>query len=177
MRCPLLPYAPFDADDVEYEDEDSPTGTLVSDLQRRLLELGARDIDGSPPEITGRYDVRTARILAHWIAADSARWPDPTLLEATWGHPMTDCRVWRALGFDCEGVDVVPGVTPMAEAILAAAESGKLSLDCARRPHPAARSSDWLFGSVLAASGLFVALTSGRRRRQSWRGLQRPYFR
>ena len=166
MRCPLLPYSPSDAASVSYGDADSPTGALISDLQRRLAALGARDMDGSLPEATGRYDAKTARILAHWIASDVSRWPDPALVEVAWGHPSTDCRVWRALGFDCEAVEVVPGVTPMADAILAAAESGRLSLDCSRAPTRAgARTPDWLFGGLLAAGGLFVAVTSGKMRR------------
>lgn len=115
---------------VPYSDADTPTGTLVSDLQRRLAELGARDMDGSPPEVTGRYDEKTARILSHWIAADTERWPEAAWLEATWGHPVTDCGVWRALGFACEAVEVVPGVTPMADAIERAVEAGTLSLTC-----------------------------------------------
>ena len=161
----MLPYGTMDALTVDYRDADSPTGTLVSDLQRRLLEWGARDIDGSPPEVTGRYDERTARILAHWIAQDSTRWPDPALLEVTWGHPVTDCRVWRALGFDCEAVEVVPGVTPMAEAIQKAVEGGVLSLSCqGAEAHPATRRPWVLAGALAALFGLFVASTSGRRR-------------
>ena len=151
---------PWDVGAVSYQDADSPTGTLVSDLQRRLAELGATDIDGSAPEVTGRYDEKTARILAHWIASDVSRWPDPALLEVAWGHPVTDCRVWQALGFDCEAVELVPGVTPMADAIEQAMEEGVLSLSCV--PPPAAPEQAgvpaWL---VLVGLG---ALLGGRRR-------------
>ena len=143
---------------MDYRDADSPTGSLVSDLQRRLAELGARDADGSPPEVSGRYDEKTARILAHWIAADSARWPDPAWLEITWGHPVTDCRVWRALGFDCEAVEVVPGVTPMAEAIQAAAQSGQIALTCPKAPAPASRRPGWTLAGILAGAVVAAVL-------------------
>lgn len=82
------------------------------------MELGAQDLDGSPPEATGHYDPKTARILAHWVASDRSRWPDPALLKLAWGHPITDCRVWRALGFDCEAAEIVPGVTPASNLLL-----------------------------------------------------------
>lgn len=152
---------PWDIGAVRYEDADSPTGTLISDLQRRLAELGARDIDGSPPEITGRYDEKTARMLAHWIACDVRRWPDPAWLEVTWGHPVTDCNVWRALGFDCEAVEVVPGVTPMAEAIQRAVEEGSLSLTCAPPTPPAPRETGIPAWLILVGLGILLA----RRRR------------
>lgn len=152
VQCPLLPYNPLDVTAVNYGDTDSPTGTLISDLQRRLSELGATDVDGSAPDVTGRYDPKTARILAHWIAADQARWPDPVWLEITWGHPVTDCRVWRALGFDCEAVEVIPGVTPMADAIQQAVSDGRLTLSCPPpAPAPEATRTSWVWLLALIA--------------------------
>lgn len=161
MICPLLPLDEMDVRRARpYRDADSPGGDLVSRLQRRLRALGAEAGCGRLPQITGVYDLATARALARWTLLHLERWPSWPSVRAAWGHRVTDCAVWRAVGFDCEAVEIVPGVTPEAEEIRRAVERGDLDLACVQ-PAPD-RHIEWLW-LLLGASGVVLAVSLGHR--------------
>ena len=172
-RCPILPMSALWVRGVMYTDADPPQG-LISEIQRRLRELGARDDRGQLPPVTGQYDEYTAHVLNLWVASDMSRWPSYEMGEATGGVWVTDCNVYRALGIDCEELESVPG-TPNPDRVRVYLNEGKLSLRCqplqrppvSPAPPTAAEVHPVLAGvAAVAVTGLNIALVS-----RKWKAL------
>lgn len=146
---------------VFYRDSDPPQG-LVTRIEQRLQQDGARYRDGRRVELTGLYDTQLASAVDDWLQSHnvpiSRAWLDAAK------QVVLDCGAYRALGIQCEALFLVPGILINEARIRRFLEDGQLGLDCPLVPPPPppqlappGRPLRVTAGTVLTLSGILVA--------------------